>query len=171
MTTVSFILLGLFAGATAALAYLASSARQTPAKPIISVASQRLQAGWHQIDIAVVTADPDRYIGARLRRTRPRSARLLAPVSTIQTKQGAFQVWTDPSQHKPAAEIFLDVSVEPRETGDSIAAAVYAVRLTAWLFLPENSTTGRTSLELVLLDRRKRAHRYRLAVDQQQQAA
>jgi hypothetical protein len=83
-----------------------------------------------------------------LRRVRPRAARLMAPIQQVSTREGDFQVWSDPTTDKARIGIPLDIALGPNDTGRGRALPAKDAQLTAWLFLPP----GADPSELMLVD-------------------
>lgn len=127
---------------------------RTGAEPIIRATSQRLKQGWYQINISVANRAPYRLVVDELRRVRPRSARLMAPITSVSTRHGNFQVWSDPSTDKATTSLPLDVAIGPNEQqqGGVVPGSAEA-QITAWLFLPEDRDPSELTLELALFDR------------------
>ncbi len=90
-----------------------------------------------------------------LRRVKPRSARLMAPISSVSTNEGDFQVWSDPSNDKRSTSIPLDIALDSRLGNDE-------ARLIVWIFLPEKAAAAELVLELTLSDEEEKLRRYRL---------
>lgn len=129
-------------------------ATRSGAEPIVRATSQRLKQGWYQINISVFNRAPYRLVIDELRRVRPRSARLMAPITTVGTKQGNFQVWSDPATDKATTSIPLDVAIAPNEEQQSgVVPDSAEARITAWLFMPEDQDPSELTLELALFDR------------------
>src|SRR6185369_4398609 len=63
------------------------------------------------------------------------SARLMAPIQQVSTREGDFQVWSDPTTDKARIGIPLDIALAPNDGGGRVLPAKGA-QLTAWLFLP-----------------------------------
>ena len=84
----------------AAIAWLAFRARKKGEPPIITASLKELQKGWYQLSITVINRLPYQLFGVSLRRIRPRSARLMPPIISVSTKQGDFQVWSNPAVDK-----------------------------------------------------------------------
>ena len=88
--------------------------------PIIRASLKELQKGWYQLSITVINRLPYQLFGVSLRRIRPRSARLMAPIISVSTKQGDFQVWSNPAVDKLTTTIPLDIALgahEARQAG------------------------------------------------------
>ena len=133
---------------------LALRTTRTGAEPIVRATSQRLKQGWYQINISVANRAPYRLVVDELRRVRPRSARLMAPIRSVSTRQGNFQVWSDPATDKATTSIPLDVAIAGREGehGGVVPGSAEA-QITAWLFMPEGNDPSELELELALFDR------------------
>jgi hypothetical protein len=74
-------------------------ARLAP-RPTIRATSRKLKPGWYQLHIAVTNQASYGVIVDELRRVRPRAARLMAPIQQLSTREGDFQVWSDPTTDK-----------------------------------------------------------------------
>jgi len=138
-------------------------ATRTGTEPIIRANSQKLQEGWYQINVAVANRAPYGLVVDELRRVRPRSARLLAPIRSVSTRQGHFQVWADPSTDKATTSIPLDIAVAPHELQHGGVAPGSEAQITAWLFLPGGDPTD-LLLELAVLDGGDNLRNYRFGV-------
>ena len=136
-------------------------ATRAGAEPIIRASFRKLQEGWYQVNIAVANRAPYGLAVAELRRVRPRSARLMSPIRSVSTRQGNFQVWSDPTSDRPTASIPLDVAIAAHETRHGGVAPGSEVQITAWVFLPEDSDPAELTLELDLFDREENLRSYR----------
>jgi hypothetical protein len=134
------------------------------AEPIIRARAKELQKGWYQIDMRIANRAPYGLTGVSLRRVRPRSARLMAPITSVSTRKGQFQVWSDPNVDEPATSIPLHLEVGPHEGRHGFAAPGAEAHTTAWLFLPEGRNVADLTLELALVDRARNIRRFRFGV-------
>jgi hypothetical protein len=127
--------------------------RKAGAAPTIRATARKLKPGWYQLQIAVTNQAPYGVIVDELRRLRPRAARLMAPIQQVSTREGDFQVWSDPATDKARTSIPFDIALGPNDTGGGrrvLSAA--AAQLTAWLFLPAGADPSELVLELMLVD-------------------
>ena len=136
-------------------------ATRAGAEPIIKASFRKLQKGWFQLHITVVNQAPYGLIVDELRRVRPRSARLMAPIQSVSTRQGDFQVWSHPGTDKATTSIPLDLVLGPQEASSSVSRNAEA-QATAWLFLPEKTNPLGVTVELAVLDRAGPLRRYRV---------
>ena len=83
------------------------SGRQRPLDPIIQASAKKLRQGWYQATITMINRSPHVLSAVSLRRVKPRSARLMAPITSLSTNDGDFQVWSDPSNDKRSTSIPL----------------------------------------------------------------
>ena len=141
---VSFLALEIYFGAT-----------QRPVQPIIQASAKRLRDGWYQATITMTNRSPRVLSAVSLRRVKPRSARLMAPISSVSTNDGEFQVWSDPSNDKRSISIPLDIALDSR-LGNNEA------RVIIWIFLPEKAAAAELVLELTMSDAEEKLRRYRL---------
>ena len=130
-------------------------ARQRPVEPVIQASAKRLRDGWYQATITMANRSPHVLSAVSLRRVKPRSARLMAPISSVSTKEGDFQVWSDPSNDKRSTSIPLDIALDSRLGNDE-------ARIIVWIFLPEKAEAAELVLELTLSDAEEKLRRYRL---------
>ncbi|HLC07993.1 MAG TPA: hypothetical protein VJK06_01770 [Methyloceanibacter sp.] len=130
-------------------------ARQRPLEPVIQASAKRLRDGWYQATITMINRSPHVLSAVSIRRVKPRSARLMAPISSHSTNEGDFQVWSDPSKDKRSTSIPLDIAIESRQ-GNSEA------RIIVWIFLPERAEAAELVLELTMSDAEEKLRRYRL---------
>jgi len=131
------------------------------AEPIIRSSFKKLQEGWYQVNIAVANRAPYGLAVAELRRVRPRAARLMSPIRSVSTRQGNFQVWSDPTSDRPTTSIPLDVAIAAHEARHGGVAPGAEVQITAWVFLPKDSDPAELTLELDLFDREENLRCYR----------
>jgi hypothetical protein len=134
------------------------------AGPIIKARAKELQKGWYQLDMSIANRAPYRLTGVALRRVRPRAARLMAPITSVSTSKGDFQVWSDPSTDSPKTSIPLHLEMGPHEERHGFAAQGVEAHATAWLFLPEGREISELALELAFVDRAKNLRRVRFGV-------
>ena len=134
------------------------------AEPIIRARAKELQKGWYQVDMRIANRAPYGMTGVSLRRVRPRAARLMAPITSVSTRKGNFQVWSDPSTDYPETSIPLHLEVGPHEERLGIAAPGAEAQAMAWLFLPEERDLSDLTLELAFVDRAKNLRRFRFGV-------
>lgn len=134
------------------------------AEPIIKAHAKELQKGWYQLDMRIANRAPYRLTGVALRRVRPRAARLMAPITSVSTRKGDFQVWSDPSTDSPRTSIPLHLEIGPHEQRHGIAAPGVEAHATAWLFLPEGREISELALELAFVDGAKNLRRFRFGV-------
>jgi hypothetical protein len=113
----------------------ALTSRKAGAAPTIRATSRKLKPGWYQLQIVVTNRAPYGVVVDELRRVRPRAARLMAPIQQVSTREGDFQVWSDPTTDKARIGIPLDIALAPNDGGGRVLPAK-GVQLTAWLFLP-----------------------------------
>lgn len=132
------------------------------AEPIIRASIKELQKGWHQVDIAIANQAPYALVVDELKRVRPRSARLMAPIRSVSTRKGDFQVWSHPTTDKATTSIPLDLTLGPHEARAGAVSRAAQGQVTAWLFLPEDGDPMNLTLEL--LDREGHLRRYRFSV-------
>jgi hypothetical protein len=131
------------------------SARQRPVEPVIQASAKRLRDGWYQATITMVNRSPQALSAVSLRRVKPRSARLMAPVSSFSSDEGDFQVWSDPANDKRSTSIPLDIALDARLGNDE-------ARIIVWIFLPEKAEPDELVLELTMSDPEEKLRRYRL---------
>ncbi len=143
---------------------LALQARGSGAKPIIKASIKKLKTGWYQVGVNVTNRAPYALLGVSLRRVRPTAARLLAPIVAVNTKQGDFQVWSDPTIDKATTTIPLDLIVGPREHPHGVVSLRSEAHAAAWLFLPESGDPKLVTLELTLREDGGRLRRHRFDV-------
>lgn len=137
-------------------------AKRAGAEPIIRATFRELQKGWYQVHVAVANQAPYGVVVDELRRVRPRSARLMAPIKSVSTRKGEFQVWSHPTTDKATTSIPLDLTLGPHEARAGTVSRDSEGQVTAWLFLPENCDPADLTLELALFDGRDnlRCHRF-----------
>jgi hypothetical protein len=136
------------------------SGRHRPLDPIIQASAKKLRQGWYQATITMINRSPHVLSAVSLRRVKPRSARLMAPITSLSTNDGDFQVWSDPSNDKRSTSIPLDLAISSRErSGDGASAEA---RIIVWIFLPDKAEPAELVLELTLSDAEEKQRRYRL---------
>jgi hypothetical protein len=131
------------------------------AEPIIRASVKELQKGWHQVHIAIANQAPYAMVVDELKRVRPRAARLMAPIRSVSTRKGDFQVWSHPTTDKATTSIPLDLALGPHEARAGAVSRAAQGRVTAWLFLPEDSDPLDLVLELAFLDGEGHLRRHR----------
>ena len=146
----------------AAIAWLAFRARKKGEPPIITASLKELQKGWYQLSITVINRLPYQLFGVSLRRIRPRSARLMAPIISVSTKQGDFQVWSNPAVDKLTTTIPLDIALGPHEARQAGVLADSQTQTTVWVFLSKKSDARRLIFDLTLSDGEQNLRRCRL---------
>lgn len=142
--------------------------RQSGREPIVSATLNELQKGWYQVTISVTNKAPHAFTAVILRRVRPRSLRMLAPINSVSTEQGDFQVWSDPAIDRPTKTIPLHVMIGPHQDREGAAAVDCQSQIAAWLFLPK--PRGTLTLELSLAGPDERLRRYRLTASSAKEA-
>ena len=148
----------------AAIAWLAFRARKKGEPPIITASLKELQKGWYQLSITVINRLPYQLFGVSLRRIRPRSARLMAPIMSVSTKQGDFQVWSNPAVDKLTTTIPLDIALGPHEARQAGVLPDSQTQTTVWVFLSKKSDARRLIFDLTLSDGEQNLRRCRFAV-------
>jgi hypothetical protein len=143
------VLLFLVVAATT-LRFLLVSGRTTAA-PMIRASFKPLQQGWYQLDLKVANRVPYGFRAISLSRVRPRSARLMAPISSVTTRKGNVQILSDPAVDDPVPKIALDLAIGPHEPAYPTISLGSEAEATAWLFL-EDDELDEVTLELVLRD-------------------
>jgi hypothetical protein len=138
--------------------------RAGDAEPLIRAQARELKRGWYQVDMRIANRAPYGLTGVSLRRVRPRAARLMAPITSVSTRDGDFQVWSDPSTESPKTSIPLHLEVGPREERHGIVTQFAEAQATAWLFLPETQDVSQATLELSFVDRARNPRRVRFGV-------
>ena len=148
----------------AAIAWLAFRARKKGEPPIITASLKELQKGWYQLSITVINRLPYQLFGVSLRRIRPRSARLMTPIISVSTKQGDFQVWSNPAVDKLTTTIPLDIALGPHEARQAGVLPDSQTQTTVWVFLSKKSDARRLIFDLTLSDGEQNLRRCRFAV-------
>jgi hypothetical protein len=157
------IAIGLVLAIAASTLSFALRARKAGAEPVIRATCKELK-GWYQVQIAVANQAPYAVIVDELRRVRPRAARLMAPIKQVSTRQGEFQVWSDPASDKARTSIPLDLALGPNEARAGAVARAPEAHTTAWLFFPEQFDPAELVLELAFLDGSDHLRSYRFNV-------
>jgi hypothetical protein len=137
---------------------------RTGAEPVIRANAQKLKEGWYQLNIAVANRASYGLVVDELKRVRPRSARLMSPIQSVSTRQGDFQVWSDPTTDRPKSSLPLDIAIAAHEEHQGGVAPRSEAHITAWLFLPDNSDPTELELELAVLDGGDHLRAYRFGV-------
>jgi hypothetical protein len=137
--------------AASTIRFVVRSAR-SGAEPIIRASFRELQKGWYQVHVAVANQAPYGVVVDELRRVRPRSARLMAPIKSVSTRKGDFQVWSHPTTDKAKTSIPLDLTLGPHEARAGTVSRASEAHVTAWLFLPEDCDPADLTLELTVFD-------------------
>ena len=143
---------------------LAFRASRPGADPIIKASARELREGLYQVGLTVINRAPCSLVGVSLRRVRPTSARLMAPITSVRTREGDFQVWSDPVVDSRATSIPVDLVVGPYEGQHGVGSPFATADTAVWLFLPKQSELARLTLELVMRADGKRLRRYRFNV-------
>jgi hypothetical protein len=143
-------------------------ASRAEAKPIIRASFKQLQTDWYQVGMTITNRAPYRLVGVSLRRVRPSSARLMAPIMSVSTRQGNFQVWSDPAVDLPTTSIPIDLVVGPHETRHGAVSPGSQAHMTAWVFLPEKSEPTQLTLEFTFKDGGGNLRRYRFIATREQ---
>jgi hypothetical protein len=131
-------------------------------EPIITATLNELHKGWYHVTISVTNRRPHGFVAISLRRVSPRSVRILAPVTSVSTKEGDFQVWSDPASDRPATTIPLDTMIRPYQARQEVAPNCQS-QISAWLFVPKIRANGRVTLELTLVGPDERSYRHRFS--------
>jgi hypothetical protein len=137
---------------------------RTGAEPVIRANAQKLKDGWYQLNIAVANRAPYGLVVDELKRVRPRSARLMSPIQSVSTRQGDFQVWSDPATDKPKTSIPLDLAIAAHDEDRGGVAPRSEAQISVWLFLPDGSDPTDLELELALFDGGDNLRSYRFGV-------
>jgi hypothetical protein len=137
---------------------------RTGAEPLIKANAQKLREGWYQLNIAIANRAPYRLVVDELRRVRPKSARLMSPIQSVSTRQGDFQVWSDPTTDRAKTSIPLDIAIAAHEQHQGGVALASEAQVTVWLFLPDGSDPTELELELGLFDGSENLRAYRFGV-------
>jgi hypothetical protein len=133
-------------------------------RPAIEAKATTLREGLHQIDIKVTNRGPHALAAESLRRVRPLAARLLAPVTQVATREGNFQVWSDPEGDQPTTKIAVDLMLGPWQPAEGVVTSSAEGHIAAWLFLRKEKDLSRLLLELVLREEGGRLRRLRFGV-------
>jgi hypothetical protein len=148
----------------AATMWFASRGGRAGSEPIIRASVKKLQEDWYQVSLTVTNLAPYRLVGVSLGRVRPRSARLMAPIKSVRTRDGDFQVWSDPAVDWPTTTIPLDLVLGPHEARHGVVSRAPEAHANAWLFLPEKCNPSQLTLELAMRDGGNHLRRYRFNV-------
>jgi hypothetical protein len=76
----------------------------------------------------------------------------MAPITSVSTRQGNFQVWSDPAVDLPTTSIPIDMVVGPHEAWRGAVSPGSEAHMMAWVFLPERSEPTQLTLELAFRD-------------------
>jgi len=133
-------------------------------EPVIRAHAKELKKGWYQVDMRIANRAPYGLTGISLRRVRPRTARLMAPITSVSTRQGNFQVWSDPETDSPERSIPLHLDIAPHEGRHGSSTPGAEAQATAWLFLPKTRDISELELELACVDRARNLRRFRFGV-------
>ena len=76
----------------------------------------------------------------------------MAPIKSVSTRKGDFQVWSHPTTDKAKTSIPLDLTLGPHDAHTGTVSRASEGHVTAWLFMPEDSDPADLTLELTLLD-------------------
>jgi hypothetical protein len=140
------IALGLVLAVVASTASFVLRASRIGAEPLIKASFKELQKGWYQLSLSVANRAPYGLAGVSLRRVRPRSARLMAPVTSVSTRKGDFQVWSDPEVDWPTTSIPVEMVMGSYEAPRGGVSRDSEAHMAAWLFLPERSDAAEVLL-------------------------
>ena len=88
----------------------------------------------------------------------------MAPIKSVSTRQGHFQVWADPSTDKATTSIPLDIAIAAHELHHGGVVPGSEAQITAWLFLPDGGDPTDLLLELAVLDGGDNLRNYRFGV-------
>jgi hypothetical protein len=91
----------------------------------------------------------------------------MAPAMSVSTKQGDFQVWSNPALDKPSKSIPIGTVVAPREVSEGVAPPDNKVEIMAWLFLSKSRDLERVMLEFRLGGTSKLRSRCRFLVSRE----
>lgn len=133
-------------------------------EPLIRARAKELQKGWYQLDMRIANRAPYGMTGVSLRRIRPRAARLMAPITSVSTRKGEFQVWSDPTTDEASTSIPVHLEVGPHEGRHGFAATGSEAQTMAWLFIPGESDLSDLTLELAFMDRARNLRRFKFGV-------
>ncbi len=153
--TLSPIVFALVAGAillAALVVWLGLLRRPEGVAPLVGASHVELRPGWYQVNLRLVNRAAYALGGVSLRCVKPRSARLLAPITSLSTKEGDFQTWSDPATDKAAKSMPLDFILWPHEAQKGATSLAFEAHPTAWLFLAGSKPPGEILLELTLRD-------------------
>ena len=133
-------------------------------EPLIRARAKELQKGWYQLELRIANRAPYGMTGVSLRRIKPRAARLMAPITSVSTRKGKFQVWSDPTTDEAATSIPVHLELGPHEGRHGFAAPTSEAQTMAWLFIPGEGDPSDLTLELAFVDRAKNLRRFKFAV-------
>jgi hypothetical protein len=159
----SLIEFALFGGSIVFVAtalWLGLRRRPDGAAPLVAASHIWLRQGWYQVNLSVINRAAYALGGVSLRCLRPRRARLLAPIKSLSTKEGDFQIWSDPATDKPAKSIPLDFAIGPHEAPKGGTSLAFEAHPTVWLFVAGKKPPGEVLLELTLSDGVGKLYRY-----------
>ena len=88
----------------------------------------------------------------------------MAPIISVSTKQGDFQVWSNPAVDKLTTTIPLDIALGPHEARQAGVLADSQTQTTVWVFLSKKSDARRLIFDLTLSDGEQNLRRCRFAV-------
>ena len=88
----------------------------------------------------------------------------MAPIISVSTKQGDFQVWSNPAVDKLTTTIPLDIALGPHEARQAGVLADFQTQTTVWVFLSKKSDARRLIFDLTLSDGEQNLRRCRFAV-------
>jgi hypothetical protein len=159
-----FATLAVAATVIAALIFLllALRAGRPHLEPLISASFRQLREGWYQADFTFINRSSATLAAVELRRLRPSSARLMAPITSVSTREGDFQVWSDPHADRTSIAIPLQIIVPPREARGDGSALGSETKAAIWVFLPERANPAELVFELSMRDGRDKLRRYRV---------
>jgi hypothetical protein len=137
---------------------------RTGAEPVIRANAQKLKEGWYQLNIAVANRAPYGLVVDELKRVRPRSARLMSPIQSVSTRQGDFQVWSDPTTDRAKTSIPLDIAIAAHEEHRGGVVPRSEAQISVRLFLADGTDPTELELELALFDGGENLRAYRFGV-------
>jgi hypothetical protein len=136
--------------------------RPEGAPPLVAANHVRLRQDLYQVNLRLINRAAYALGGVSLRCLRPRSARLLAPIKSLSTKEGDFQIWSDPETDKPAKTIALDFVLGPHQMPQGTTALASEAHPAAWLFCKSRKPPAEIRLELTLRDGEGKLYRYEI---------
>ena len=132
---------------------------------IIKASVKELREGLYQVGLTVTNRAPYRLVGVSLRRVRPTSARPMAPITSVRTRDGDFQEGlVGPGIDSRTTSIPVDLVVGPYDGPDGVGSPFATADTAVWLFLPKQRELARLTLELAMRAGGKRLRRYRFNV-------